>query len=125
VYKKHQPSPAVALDEIDFLQTRELRQSIHAREGGRCFYCLRRQAASMKTLDNVVPRSLSGSHSYLNLVSARLDCNSTKGERRAEDFLRWLHRERRLTVIELRGRIRALKSLTAGKLRPVIQREAN
>jgi 5-methylcytosine-specific restriction endonuclease McrA len=120
--QKPQQSPAVPLDEIDFLQTRELRRAIHAREGGRCFYCLRRQAASMKTLDHVVPRSLSGSHSYLNLVSACLDCNSTKGEKRAEDFLRLLHRERRLTVIELRGRVRALKALAAGKLRPVMQR---
>jgi len=30
------------LEKADFLETRALRQAIHAREGGRCFYCLRR-----------------------------------------------------------------------------------
>jgi 5-methylcytosine-specific restriction endonuclease McrA len=109
---------AVRLAEIDFLQTRELRRSIHDREGGRCFYCLRRQTAYMRTLDHVVPRSLSGGYSYLNLVSACMDCNSHKGEKRAEDFLRWLYRERRLTAEDLTNRLRALKHLAAGNLRP-------
>src|SRR6266704_2512077 len=30
------------LDDLDFLKTRALRQSIHLRERGHCFYCLRR-----------------------------------------------------------------------------------
>src|SRR5260370_13348129 len=30
------------LEEADFLETRERREAIHEREGGACFYCLRR-----------------------------------------------------------------------------------
>jgi len=99
-------------------------EPFHAREGGRCFYCLRRLATSVKTLDHVVLRSLSGGNSNLNLVSACVDCNSQKGEKRAEDFLRWLYRERRLTAGELHGRLRVLESLAEGKLRPVALIEA-
>src|SRR5215470_11892870 len=32
----------VDLDRMDFLRTQPLRRSIHTREGGLCFYCLRR-----------------------------------------------------------------------------------
>ena len=46
--------------------------------------------------------------------------NSQKGERRAEDFLRWLCREGRLSAGELSGRFRALARLAAGKLRPAL-----
>src|SRR5258706_480980 len=35
-------SRGAAFAETDFLQTQALRRAIHAREGGRCFYCLRR-----------------------------------------------------------------------------------
>ena len=47
-----------------------------------------------------------------------MDCNSHKGEKRAEDFLRWLYRERRLTAEDLTNRLRALKDLAAGNLMP-------
>jgi len=36
----------------------------------------------------------------------------------AADFLRWLYRERRLSANDLRGRLRALDDLAAGKLKP-------
>lgn len=112
---------AARLEDIDFMQTKALRQAIHAREGGRCFYCLRRLATTMRCLDHVVPLAQSGRNCYRNLVSACLECNSQKGERPAEDFLRWLYRERRLTAAELRGRVRALDAVAAGKLRPAVQ----
>src|SRR5690348_5945293 len=35
-------NPPVNLEEFDFLKTRALRQSIHLRERGHCFYCLQR-----------------------------------------------------------------------------------
>ncbi len=57
-------------------------------------------------------------NSYRNLVSCCLECNSLKGDRFAEDFLRWLYRERRLTPLELSARLRALDALASGKLRP-------
>ncbi len=43
------PSPDCGnLEEIDFMRTPELRQAIHAREGGVCFYCLRRIGPQMQ-----------------------------------------------------------------------------
>ncbi len=54
----------------------------------------------------------------------RAECNSQKGKRRAEDFLRWLWREGRLSAGELSGRLRALARLAAGKLRPALREGA-
>jgi hypothetical protein len=116
-------SPAVDLEEADFLKTKALRLAIHARERGHCFYCLRRLTASIHCLDHVVPRVQLGRNSYRNLVSCCLECNSQKGERPAEDFLRSLYRERRLTAAELAARLRALDALAAGKLRPPVHGE--
>jgi hypothetical protein len=48
------------LEELDFLRTRKLRQAIHAREGGRCFYCRRRIPRRSHCLDHVVPRAKAG-----------------------------------------------------------------
>src|SRR5260370_25918924 len=103
-----------------FLQTRSLRRAIHAREGGRCFYCLRRLIPQRRCLDHVIPQAHLGSNSYRNLVSCCLDCNSNKAERSAVEHLRWLYRDRRLSDNELSGRLRALDDLAAGKLKPQI-----
>jgi len=110
------------LETADFLETRALREAIHAREGGYCFYCLHRVTRMVRGVDHVVPRARGGGDSYRNLVSSCGECNSQKGERRAEDFLRWLWREGRLSAGELSGRLRALARLAAGKLRPVLRK---
>jgi hypothetical protein len=107
------------LETADFLGTRALRQSIHARDGGWCFYCLGRLKPMARCLDHVVARARGGHNGYRNLVSSCPECNSRKGERRAEDFLRLLCREGRLSPEELRGRLSALARLAAGKLRPL------
>jgi hypothetical protein len=111
---------AANLEEADFLETRALRQAIHAREGGYCFYCLRRLTSAMRCIDHVTPRVRMGCNSYRNLVSSCAECNSQKGERRAEDFLRWLCREGRLATSELTARLRELDRLASGKLRPAV-----
>jgi len=108
------------IEEVDFLKTLELRRTIHARERGRCFYCLRRVAPRLECLDHVVPRARVGCNTYRNLVSACMECNAQKGERPAEEYLRWLFREHRLGAAELRGRFEALELLAAGKLRPML-----
>src|SRR5260370_27557435 len=108
----------INLEETDFLQSKALRQAIHARERGRCFYCLRLLTARMQCLDHVVPSVRLGRNSYRNLVSCCLECNSKKGQSPPEDVLRWLYRERRLTPIELNGRLRALDALASGNLPP-------
>jgi len=67
-----------------------------------------------------VPLVRSGRNSYRNLVSSCMECNAQKGEQAADDFLRRLYRERRLTAAELAARLRALDALTCGKLRPAL-----
>jgi hypothetical protein len=115
------PDPPINLEKLDFLKTRALRQSIHLRERGYCFYCLQRIDARVQCLDHVVPRVKAGCNSYRNLVSCCLECNSQKGERSATDFLRSLYREQRLTASELNARLRALDALASGKLLPPVQ----
>jgi len=109
---------AINIEEADFLQNTPLRKAIHARERGQCFYCMRRTSTAVQCLDHVVPRVLSGCNSYRNLVSSCIECNSQKGEKPADDFLRRLYREGHLNAAELAARLRALDDLASGKLRP-------
>jgi 5-methylcytosine-specific restriction endonuclease McrA len=111
------------LEETDFLQTKARREAIHARERSVCFYCLRRITGRVRCLDHVVPAVRRGGNSYRNLVSSCAECNSQKGETPAEDFLRLLYRDGRLTATELSGRLRTVKALAAGKLRPALRSE--
>ena len=110
--------PAATLETTDFLKSWALRKTIHDRERGVCFYCLRRTLANVRCLDHVVPRVRFGRNSYRNLVSCCIECNTRKSDRPAPDLLRTLYRQGRLTPAELDGRLRALKALAAGKLRP-------
>ncbi len=109
------------IENADFLRYQNLRRSIHQREGGKCFYCLRGLTGHDRCLDHVIPQAKLGGNSYRNLVSCCHDCNSKKKQRPAEELLRWLFRERRISSAELRGRLRALHALKAGKLIPQIQ----
>jgi hypothetical protein len=106
------------LEATDFMSTWALRKTIHDRDRGACFHCLRRTSARVRCLDHVVPRAHFGRNSYRNLVSSRIECNTLKGDMPAPDFLRLLYRKGRLTVTELDARLQALKDLAAGKLRP-------
>jgi hypothetical protein len=108
------------LEEVDFLRTGALRQAIHAREGGVCFYCLRRTPSRAHCLDHVVPLVEGGSNSYRNLVSCCMGCNSEKRGHAAADFLRQLYREGRLSDKDLSARLLAVQALAAGKLRPQV-----
>ena len=111
-------SATINIEEADFLQNTTLRKAIHARERNQCFYCLRRTTSTVQCLDHVVPRVRSGCNSYRNLVSSCIECNSQKGEKAADDFLRRLYREGQLNAAELAARLRALDALASGKLRP-------
>src|SRR5713226_6449707 len=75
--------PASALESTDFLKTWALRKTIHDRERGACFYCLRRTPGNVQCLDHVVPRVRFGRNSYRNLASCCIDCNTRKGDRPA------------------------------------------
>jgi len=111
---------AASLEEMDFLQSRHRRDMIHERDGGHCFYCMSQICPRVRCLDHVVPLVRGGSNTYRNLVSSCNECNTQKGETAAEDFLRSLYRLRRLTPVELEGRLRALEALAAGELRPIL-----
>ncbi len=123
--KAPQPRAAAHEEGADFLENKAQRQAIHARERGLCFYCLRRTTPLIRCLDHVVPLARRGRTSCRNLVSSCMECNSQKGEKAAEDFLRQLYRERRLTAVELGARLRALDALASGKLPPPLATTAN
>jgi hypothetical protein len=112
-------SPA-SLEHVNFLQGPTRRQAIHARDRGLCFYCLSQLTSRLRCLDHVVPLARGGSNSYRNLVSCCVECNAQKGQTAADDFLRSLCRQRRLTATELDARLRALDALAAGELRPIL-----
>lgn len=116
-------SSGANVDEVDFLRTGALRQAIHVREGGVCFYCLRRTPSRAHCLDHVVPLVEGGSNSYRNLVSCCMGCNSDKRGHAAADFLRRLYREGSLSKEDFRERLRAVQNLAAGKLRPQVLNE--
>lgn len=116
----HRPGPEVDLETLDFSARKDLRNAIHRREGGRCFYCLRNAPRPQLCLDHVVPEVSHGPGSYRNLVSCCLNCNVRKSGMPASDYLRWLYRERRLTAAELAARLRALDALASGKLPPLL-----
>ena len=112
------------LEAMDFMKTKEMRQAIHAREEGFCFYCLRRlDDEEEKTVDHVVSQADGGGNSYRNLVSSCADCNCYKSRQTAGDYLRRLYREGRLTAAELTERLEALEALAAGSLRPRMEKE--
>jgi DNA-binding Lrp family transcriptional regulator len=48
------------LEQMDFLTSQAPRDAIHAREGGKCFYCRRRTPRRSLCLDHVVPSRSSG-----------------------------------------------------------------
>jgi len=114
-------------EAADFLQQARLRNAIHRREGGRCFYCRRQLAGRSRALDHVFPRAQwtrdhrgrRNVNSYRNLVSCYADCNTQKGRRPASDFLRALYRSGQLNAAELADRLMALKALSRGRLKPV------
>jgi len=80
---------------------------------------LRRLTARVRCLDRVVPLARMGRNSYRNLVSSCVECNTQKGETVAEDFLRGLYRDGRLTASEHTGRL--IAALAAGKLQPALR----
>jgi hypothetical protein len=51
-------------ENADFLETRALREAIHAREGGLCFYCLCRMRPMVRCIDHVVARVRGGRNGY-------------------------------------------------------------
>lgn len=95
---------------------RELRRAVLAREGGRCFYCLR-WLGREGVLDHVTPLAAGGRTELANLAAACVGCNAGKGARPAEDWLRTLLRRRRLSESEFDLRLAALRRLRRSRRR--------
>jgi len=108
--------------EADFLEKEILRESIHDREGGPVLLL---HAAGSRATNGASTMLCTGAsrREYLP-QSGVLLCGcatSAKQARSAEEFfLRWLYRERKLSVDELGARLRAVQMLAAGKLIPQI-----
>jgi hypothetical protein len=108
------------LDTADFFANQRLRTAIYRREKHRCFYCRRRLRFANRVLDHVLPRARGGGNSHRNVVASCLDCNSSKGETNAADFLRSLVRRGVLTPQECVRRRRAIEQLKMGNRKPAL-----
>jgi hypothetical protein len=113
----------VSIEEMDFFEVPENRQSILKREGFKCFYTLQTLDEKNFVLDHIVSRP-NGDNSYRNLVAASREANNRKGNTSAEDFLRRVFREGFLNEVELRDRLQNLSLIKEGKLRPIISASA-
>jgi hypothetical protein len=85
-----------------------LRRAVVARDGGRCFYCLR-ELKREGVLDHVTPLAAGGRTEFANLAACCPGCNAGKGARPAEDWLRTLWRRGRLSDAEFELRLAALR----------------
>ena len=111
---------SASFEEMNFQQVKIRREAIHERDGGLCFYCLSQLSPGERCLDHVVPQVRGGTNTYRNLVSCCVECNAQKGQTAAQDFLRSLFRQRRLSAAELEDRLHALDALATGKLCPIL-----
>ncbi len=109
------------IDTLDFFNDPQRRLAILRREGGRCFWCLRKITESNYSLDHVSPRSGPvEDHTFRNVVACCWECNSSKQTTGADEFLRRLYRDGLLSADDHRSRIEALEALSAGKRVPEI-----
>ena len=120
--------PVPDIEKLNFFEERELRWAIHRRDAARCFYCRRKLNARSRMLDHVQPQAVlrrkrggvRRMHSYRNLVSCCQACNYSKLTLPAAVYLRKLYRSGHLDREEFSERLRALRLLALGKLRPVL-----
>ncbi len=105
------------LEAEDFFAVEANRRRILAREGGRCFYCLRQLTPENYVIEHVVSRP-AGDSSYRNVVAGCRQCNNRKGASAADDWFRTLYREGLLGAVEFQDRLSHLERLRAGDLKP-------
>jgi hypothetical protein len=118
VAPKSAPLVELELDGLDFYSGRRFLAALLAREGNRCFYCLKSVRSESCELDHVMSRANGTDHSYRNVVCSCHVCNTTKQAQAATDFLRTLYRKGILSQAELADRFSALEQLQAGQLVP-------
>jgi hypothetical protein len=109
----------IDLDSFDFYTDPRGRVAILARDGNRCFYCLRAIDGASAVLDHAMPQAQRLDNTYRNIVACCHECNSLKAGAVADDFLRLLYRRGRLSATELEARLLAVAALERGDLKPV------
>ncbi len=105
------------LETEDFFEVVANRVRILAREGYRCFYCMRQLTDDNHVMEHVVSRP-SGTNGYRNVVAGCRQCNNRKGSSSADDWLRTLYREGFLDAETFQDRLSHLERLRAGELKP-------
>jgi 5-methylcytosine-specific restriction endonuclease McrA len=115
----HSVQPSLDLEVIDFTSP-QYRAWIIERERYTCFYCRRALDSDQCELDHVVPAAGGGNETYRNIVATCLDCNNSKSDQSAENFVRTLFRRQLLSEAEVHDRLKALEDLQAGRLVPDI-----
>jgi 5-methylcytosine-specific restriction endonuclease McrA len=118
VLPKAASAPEIDIEALDFYSNRRFVSALLAREGQRCFYCLKSIRAESCELDHTIAQANGRNNSYRNVVCSCHDCNTTKQAQAAADFLRSLYRKGVLSQAELENRLTALEQLQAGKLVP-------
>lgn len=73
--------------ELDFYNIKENRLKVFERDGYKCNYCSKQLTRFNATLDHIQPISKGGDHSYDNLITACLPCNSQKGSKPVMDAI--------------------------------------
>ncbi len=73
--------------ETDFYNIAENRLRIFERDGYVCYRCGKHLTRFSATLDHIQPVSKGGDHSYANLVTSCLHCNSRRGSRPVSDSI--------------------------------------
>lgn len=68
-------------DRIPRRDVKFSRESVFARDGYRCQYCLQEFPASELNLDHVIPRTYGGKTTWENVVTSCIRCNSRKADR--------------------------------------------
>ena len=71
--------------ELDFYNVAENRLKVFERDDYKCTYCRKQLTRFTATLDHIQPVSQGGNHSFDNLVTACLHCNSRRGSRPVMD----------------------------------------
>jgi len=121
VVRGDEPLALPDLEEQDFF-AEDNRERILAREGQRCFYCMRDLHGDNYVIEHVVSRP-QGNGSYRNVVAACRQCNNRKGSSTVEDWLRTLYREGFLDAAAFQERLSHLERLRAGDLKPPARAE--
>lgn len=74
--------------ELDFYNVKENRLKIFERDGFKCYKCNKQLTRFSATLDHIQPISKDGDNSYENLVTCCLHCNSKRGAKPINEYIR-------------------------------------